>query len=66
MLTPVIDGDTMQSVLIRYMKQHGVIAWRSGSRYIGALDAATYDGRLRHRVVILPANCGVIRAWLGY
>ncbi len=63
---PPIDANTMQSILLRYVRSHGVIAWASGSHHIGALDAATYDGRLRHRVVILPATAAIIRAWLGY
>ena len=66
MKTPYIAPDTMQSILVRRMTQHGVIAWASGSRHIGALDAATYEGRLRHHVVILPANSTIVRAWLGY
>ena len=56
----------VQCVLVRYMTQHGVIAWASGSHHIGALDAATYAGRLRHNVVILPATAAIVRAWLGY
>ena len=56
----------MQDILIRYMRDHGHIAWPSGTKFIGVLAPYTRAGRLFHCVEVIPATPTIVRVWLGY
>jgi hypothetical protein len=52
--------------LIIYLNQHGLPAIRAGQSILTVNEYTDQAGRLHRQPIILPANLGAVRQFLGY
>ena len=52
--------------LLRFIRAHGHQAEPGSNGRIRAVVTFTQHGATFHRIELIPANAGAVRAWLGY